>query len=299
MIQMTTSSASNALHIMPDDTDDQMNEAIEKVAKQIKTQINNIEAGRKSYSSHIDRDICSVFQSYTLDDILSKVSQKLKQSLPALLIGNIVTSVVKNLATPLQIALAVFLRDSKEQVKAFSDFGVTCSYDELLRFKKSVAFIANANMDLSGLNSEVDGMIQGVGDNFDQQICSQNGKLQTHSMALLMTQTHKCKQNVTEKLIPRLAKSDIVQQIPYDIEICRYVGPKKLIPPESSMKVKVPTLMILAQTAVLLNRARERDLEFFRKVNDGAPEYNGCNTMQAREEGVIEAQNKGNLSPPD
>ena len=28
------SRASNALHIMPDDTDDQMNEAIEKVAKQ-------------------------------------------------------------------------------------------------------------------------------------------------------------------------------------------------------------------------------------------------------------------------
>ena len=109
-------------------------------------------------------------------------------------------------------------RDSKEQVKAFSDFGVTCSYDELLRFKKSVAFTANANMDLSGLKSEVDGMIQGVGDNFDQQICSQNGKLQTHSMALLMTQTHKCNQNVPEKLIPRLAKSDIVQQIPYDIK---------------------------------------------------------------------------------
>ena len=51
------------------------------------------------------------------------------------------------------------------------------------------------------------------------------------------------------------------------------------------MKVKVPTLMILAQTAVLLNRARERDLEFVRKVNDGAPEYNGYNTMQTREEG--------------
>ena len=107
------SSASNALHIMPDDTDDQMNEAIEKVAKQIKTEINNIEADRKNYYNHIDRDICSVFQSNTLDDILSKVSQKLKQSLPALLIGNIVTSVVKNLATPLQIALVVFLRDSK------------------------------------------------------------------------------------------------------------------------------------------------------------------------------------------
>ena len=80
---------------MPDDTDDQMNDAIEKVAKQIKTEINNIEADRKNYYSYIDRDICSVFQSNTFGDILSKVSQKLKQSLPALLIGNIVTSVIK------------------------------------------------------------------------------------------------------------------------------------------------------------------------------------------------------------
>ena len=83
------SSASNALHIMPDDTDDLMNEAIEKVAKQIKTEINNIEADRKKYYSHIDRDTCSVFQSNTFGDILSKVSHKLKKSLPALLIGNI------------------------------------------------------------------------------------------------------------------------------------------------------------------------------------------------------------------
>ena len=88
------------------------------------------------------------FQSNTLNNILTKVSKKLNQSLPALLIGNIITSIVKNLATPLQIALAVLLRDYKEQVKSFHDFGVTCSYDELLQFKKSVAFDANAKMDM-------------------------------------------------------------------------------------------------------------------------------------------------------
>ena len=62
-----------------------------------------------------------------------------------------ITALIKNLATPQQISLAVLLRDSKEHVKAFHDFGVTCSYDELLRFKKSVAFASNADMDLAGL----------------------------------------------------------------------------------------------------------------------------------------------------
>ena len=56
-----------------------------------------------------------------------------------------------------------------------------------MRFKKSAAFTANANMNLTGSKREVHSLIQGVGDNFDQEICSQNGKLQTHSMALLMT----------------------------------------------------------------------------------------------------------------
>lgn len=213
----------------------------------------------------------------------------MKHSLPALLIGNIVTAVVKNLATPLQIALAVLLRDSKEQVKAFNDFGVTCSYDELLRFKKSAAIAANTNVDFTGLRSDMDSLIQGVSDNFDQQIHSQNGKLQTHSMALLLTQTNELNENNSqdneEEHIPRLEKSEISQQIPYNIAICRYTSPKKLTPPEDSMEVKVPTLANLAQTALLLYRARERDLEFLTTVQDGGPEFNGYNTKRAREEG--------------
>ena len=95
---------------------------------------------------------------------------------------------MKNLAIPLQVA-----------------------YDKLLQFKKSAAFTANANMNLTG---EVDSLIQGVGDNFDQEICSQNGKLQTYSMALLMTRSDdKRSQDDMEELIPRLAMSDMAQQI--------------------------------------------------------------------------------------
>ena len=200
------SSATKAFHVIPDDTDD-MSEAIEKVAKKIKAEIDSIETDRKNYHCHIDNDICSKFQSNTLYDVLSRVSQKLQQSLPALLVGNIITSVVKNLATPLQIALAVLLRNLKELVKAFFDFGVGYSYHELLRFKKS-----NNNVDLTGLTKEVDSLIQGVGDNFDQEISSQNGKLQTHSMALLMTQSDdKQSQDNMEELYSRLALSDMAK----------------------------------------------------------------------------------------
>ena len=99
----------------------------------------------------MDKDVCLNFQSHIFNDLLSKVCKKLNQSLPALLVENIVTLVVKNIATPLQIALAVQLRDSKAQVKVFHDFGVTFSYDELLRFTKSVTFNANDKMNFIGL----------------------------------------------------------------------------------------------------------------------------------------------------
>ncbi len=203
------SSAAKVFYTMSDGDDD-VSEAIEVIAKKIKSEIGDMEIDRNNYLCHVNKDICARFQSNTLEDLLSKINPKMRQSLPALLIGNIITSLVKNQATPLQIALAVFLRDSKEQVKAFHDFQVTCPYDELLRFKKSIACSANSNMDLTGLNKEADGLIQGVGDNFDQQISSQNGMLQTHSMALLMTQTNDEKKQ--DEAVPRLKKSEMAQQ---------------------------------------------------------------------------------------
>ena len=144
--------AGKMFQMILDDADD-MYDMIEKVSKKIETEISNIEIDRKIYYNHVDRDVCLHFQSNTLNDLLSKINVKLDKSLPSLLIGNIVTSIIKNVATPLQITLAVHLRDSKMQVRAFHDFGVTCSYDELLRFKKSVAFNANSKMDTVGLNN--------------------------------------------------------------------------------------------------------------------------------------------------
>ena len=55
------------------------------------------------------------------------------------LIGNIVTSIVQDCSTPLMLALGNLLRTSKILLNHFYDYGVTCTYDEILRFKKSAA----------------------------------------------------------------------------------------------------------------------------------------------------------------
>ena len=71
-------------------------------------------------------------------------------------------------------------------------------------------------------------------------------------------------------------------QIPYVIEAGHYTGAKKPLPPEGAMTVKVPTLATLSETAVILNRAKEKDLEFLKSVHAGSPEYNGYNTKKGK-----------------
>ena len=98
------------------------------------------------------------------------------------------TSVLKNHPTQLQISLSVLLWDSKELVKTMNDFGVTCTYDELLHFKKSAAVATAISFELTAISKIEDGLVQVVVDNFDAEIASQNGKLSTHSLAVLLTQ---------------------------------------------------------------------------------------------------------------
>ena len=80
------------------------------------------------------------------------------------------TSVLKNQATALQVALGILLRDSKTIVNKMYDYRVTCSYDELLRFKKSAAVAASTNPSKQGISDARQGLIQVVADNFDCDI---------------------------------------------------------------------------------------------------------------------------------
>ena len=52
-------------------------------------------------------------------------------SLPATLVGNIVTSIVTNRWTDLQVGLAFMIRN-KQAVEHFSDYAIVCTYNGLL-----------------------------------------------------------------------------------------------------------------------------------------------------------------------
>ena len=118
------------------------------------------------------------------------VITKVKQN-PAYMIGNIVSRYISTFPTTLQIALGVLMRDSKSLIQQLNEFGVTCAYDEVLQFKKSSAIAATEDIKLRGISDSKSSMIKTVVDIFDADISSQNGKLSTHSLAVLMTQTMK------------------------------------------------------------------------------------------------------------
>ena len=76
--------------------------------------------------------------SETLMTLLSKLSPNFEKSLPAVMIGNIVTFVVTKHFTKLQLALSVLASDRK-LIEHLHDYGITFTYQEFRRFKVPAA----------------------------------------------------------------------------------------------------------------------------------------------------------------
>ena len=110
-----------------------------------------------------------------------------------------------------------------------SDYGVVCSYDELKRFRASAA-IENTRKITANLRSYLEGLIQGITDNFDVTIASQNGIKQTHSLALMLAQHCSVDGQAQDQefdIFPKVKKADIKNlQFP-DVPIQNYPGTKK------------------------------------------------------------------------
>ena len=160
------------------------------IANKIKQEAMSRKHKNSSYETQLDNKNVKEECSPTLLRLLSCISNKFASSLAAKTIGYILTAVVTNQPTPLQLALAVLIRD-RSDIDVLNKLGITCTYDELLRFKFSAAHAAANSIDKMGLNAASDGLVQVVADNFDANISSQNGLQSTHALAMLVTQNIK------------------------------------------------------------------------------------------------------------
>ena len=78
MIFAFKTNTAEMLHMLPDCGDD-IDSAVEKVAKQISQEIKEIDIDRDSYYKHLNKDVCSRFQSDCLEKLLSKLCKKIRQ----------------------------------------------------------------------------------------------------------------------------------------------------------------------------------------------------------------------------
>ena len=101
------------LKMIKDDEDDENLEAVlDVVAQHIRNECSQMEYLRHTYNTSISKELSQESVPDTLQLLLDKLSLD-DQSLPSLLIGNIVTSVITKHPTPLQLAFGVFFHKKK------------------------------------------------------------------------------------------------------------------------------------------------------------------------------------------
>ena len=110
------SKAPKLIKIVNDKDDDSLEAATERVAKQIVKEIKSVEVDKSKYNIRLSDETLAEPVSETLMQLLGQLSLKLDKQNPAYMIGNIITSCLKNFTTTLQIALGVLVRDSKALV---------------------------------------------------------------------------------------------------------------------------------------------------------------------------------------
>ena len=287
-----SNSAGSVLRVMKDDSEDaDLENCIQKVSKQIIKDCKNITYDKTMYSVHIDRNSAADSSSATFQVLLKNISPALDKTLPALLMGNMVTSTLRRHPTDLQIALGVLMRDSKKLINNLYDFGVTCSYDEVQRFKRSAAKAASQDISLQGISDATNGLVQVIADNFDADISCPNGKLSTHSLATIITQPERETGTMGCNTINRITKCEMSEPVQDDedeydlLETC-HVPPKPSMPdvPLSRVTSDVETLQEVSKA-----RAESLDVTFLHDImcQDKCPEYNGYLTKTAREQGHV------------
>ena len=99
--------ASDLLRVVEEDDEYMVSVVAKKIAKESQTLPHN----KNIYKTQIDASIALEDVSPTLLTLLSSISANLKSTLPAIVIGNVIMSVIWNKAAPLQIALGILARE--------------------------------------------------------------------------------------------------------------------------------------------------------------------------------------------
>ena len=127
--------------------------------------------------------------------------------------------------------------------------------------------------------------MQAIADNFDTEISSQNRKMQTHSLALIMTQPCNGNETSEEGTFVTLKKAEIKDSSLLNTIIQHYTGPKKPKIPPDIVPQRIHTATFIEARAAIKKISKELDLQFFKDIatKPETAEYPCCNTKDRRE----------------
>ena len=231
---------------MAEDSDD-----IDNFVRRISSEVSSIQTPRDYNLSDFSYDKTVTDTSETLLKFISKLISKGKITKKSITLAQCIQQHIgswhdsKRNQTILGLAVKLHHKTgSSELIRILHDHGITSSYDEVLRFRKSVASFVASNStnyyEQSGLTTEI-GQIFSWCDNYDLWISSPNGMKTTHAMVSEFT-VHP-KQDLTvihsqigvmSVTIPRLKKSEAAKlklANKAGLEISHYSGAKKVNPP--------------------------------------------------------------------
>ena len=141
-----------------------------------------------------------------------------------------IASTASSIISMLQVALD-FMVQGKRFIEHLYEYGVTASYDEALKFKVSAAATSTNKNKSKNLNQN-GGLILGVCDNFDANICTQNGIKQTYSLASIVTQ-HDTTNIKAKKPILSMRKTELSTVKLQDVQTKVYTGEKNPFMPKN------------------------------------------------------------------
>ena len=264
-----------------DEEDNTEHTDVKRVAKRIQEEMKEMPRDKSQYTPVTPENLRNSCGE-TLKMLLSEISPNFNDSLQEAMIGSIVQNVTANVFTPFQISLGLLLHE-KKYITELSKYSICCSYDETKRFKQSAA--VHKKFKGTVLDSK-DGLIQYVTDNFDAQICSQNGIKQTHGLASIVTQpmSEEAPGSIN---IPRVAKTKLTDLQIDETNKKTFVGVRN---PEIS-KVFVSSgvlpLKVLSKMVCSLECSKVTNFKFIKDslTKNDVPDYNGYCTAEARIDG--------------
>ena len=164
---------------------------------------------------------------------------------------------------------------SSELIKDLHQHGFVVSYDEVLRFRKSAADFVMEKAEIlhrvMGLETRV-GIVCGWFDNLGLQVCTPNGRRDTHAMAHKFQLAHPAgiietgtaRPGISSLIVPRIKKQESArQQTNVDttaIKLLHYTGKKQMDPPALSVPSVAYTDVCAMQTT--LHSAQEKDMQW-------------------------------------